>query len=60
MPARDTVDIWPPLPLIIRDVDDIFDGEPSSADIVALEHKDRVCQIQLDCCSICHVFGSNA
>jgi hypothetical protein len=48
-PARDILDIWPPLPLIIRDVDDIFADEPSSADniIAALEHNDRVHQIQL-------------
>jgi hypothetical protein len=49
-PARDALDIWPPFPLIIRDVDDIFDDEPSSADniIAALEHNDRVSRIQLD------------
>ncbi|KAN0126443.1 hypothetical protein V8E52_000083 [Russula decolorans] len=52
-PARDTLDIWPPFPLIIRDVDgifdDIFDDEPSNVEniIAALEHNDRVCQIEL-------------
>jgi hypothetical protein len=48
-PARDTLDIWPPLPLIIRCVDNIFDNKPSSMDniIAALEHNDRVCQIEL-------------
>ena len=47
--ARDTLDIWPPLPLIIRDFDGIFDNEHSVLDniIAALEHNDRVCQIQL-------------
>jgi hypothetical protein len=46
--ARDTLDIWPPLPLVVRDVGDI-DDELSSADniIAALEHNDRVCQIEL-------------
>ena len=53
-PTRDTLDIWPPFPLIIRcnvygtrtlvkipseDVDNI---------IAALEHNDRVCEIDLD------------
>jgi hypothetical protein len=48
-PARDTLDIWPPLPLIIHNVDDIFDDKPSSVDniIAALERNDRVCQIKL-------------
>ncbi|KAF8502626.1 hypothetical protein F5888DRAFT_1109167 [Russula emetica] len=50
--ARDTLHIWPPLPLIIHDIDPIFDDEfePSSVDniIAALEHNDRVCQIRLD------------
>ena len=54
-PARDTMDIWPPLPLIIQD----FYGAPnywnrqwngtSGLDniMAALEHNDRVCQIKL-------------
>jgi hypothetical protein len=48
-PARDALDIWPPLPLIIRDVFDILDNETTSVDnvIAALEHNDRVCQIDL-------------
>ena len=46
-PARETLDIWPPLPLII-------DGCPvwmESADNInaALEHNDRVCRISLNC-----------
>ena len=43
-PARDTLDIWPPLPLIIR-----VKYKPSRFDnvIAALEHNDRVCQINL-------------
>ena len=47
--TRDTLDIWPPLPLIVHDFRDIFDGELSSSDnlIAALEHNDRVCQIKL-------------
>ena len=38
-----------PLPLIIRNFDRIFYDEPSSLDniVAALEHNDRVCQIQL-------------
>ena len=49
-PARDILDIWPPLPLIICDVDHILDDGPSSVDniIAALEHNDRVCQIKLN------------
>jgi hypothetical protein len=48
-PVRDTLNIWPPLHLIIRDEDDIFDDERSKVDniIAALEHNDRVCQIEL-------------
>jgi hypothetical protein len=46
-----TLDVWPPLPLIIRDFDDIFDDNPSSVHvdniIAALEHNDRVRRIQL-------------
>ena len=45
-PARDTLDIWPPLPLIIRD-----NLGPKTQDvdniIAALEHNDRVYQIEL-------------
>jgi hypothetical protein len=48
-PAKDTLDVWPPLPLIIRNFDRNFDDEPSSLGniIAALEHNDRVCQIQV-------------
>jgi F-box-like len=44
-----TLNIWPPFPLIIRDIDNIFGDGSSSVDniIAALEHNDRVCQIQL-------------
>ena len=47
-PLRDTMDIWPPFPLIIRDDDDEL---PPGVDntIAALEHNDRVCQIDLIC-----------
>ena len=47
--VTDTLDIWPPLPLVIRDVDDTSDNEPSQVDniIAALECNDRVCQINL-------------
>src|SRR5712691_11825292 len=52
-PARDTLDIWPPFPLIICDNDYKFKVEPSSVDniIAAFEHNDRVCQIDLICSS---------
>ena len=53
-PTRDALDIWPPLPLIIRC--DIFGTHAfnniSSVEvdniIAALEHSDRVCRISLD------------
>jgi hypothetical protein len=46
--ARDTLDIWPPLPLIIRDYR-IFADETTGVEniIAALEHNDRVYQIDL-------------
>jgi len=46
--ARDTLDIWPPLPLIIHD--SYWNTQSMSMDdfIAALEHNDRVCQIQLE------------
>lgn len=49
-PARETLDIWPPFPLIIRYVYPIFRDEPSSVDniIVALKCNDRVCQVRLN------------
>jgi hypothetical protein len=48
--VRDTLDVWPPFPLVISDVRNTFDGEPSRVDnvIAALEHNDRVCQIQFN------------
>jgi hypothetical protein len=45
-PVRDMLDIWPPLPLIIRGVDDIFLSRVDNI-IAALEHNDRGCLIQL-------------
>jgi hypothetical protein len=50
--ARDTLDILPPLPLIIRDFDpfdDTFDDEPPRVDniIAALERNDRVYRFEL-------------
>ena len=57
-PARDTLNIWPPLPLIIRDIDNTntFDGEPSEPSkvdniVAALERNNHVCQIRLGCLS---------
>jgi hypothetical protein len=45
-PARDTLDVWPPLPLLIH----VSDYPTPSVDniIAALEHSDRVCQITLE------------
>jgi hypothetical protein len=44
--VRDTLDIWPPLPLIITDI--YFLNETTSDNIIAaLEQNDRVCQIEL-------------
>ena len=47
-PARDTLDIWPPLPIHIYSAYEL--NEPSSVDniIAALEHNDRVCEIELE------------
>jgi hypothetical protein len=45
-PARDTLDIWPPLPLIVRNFGDSFYCELDNI-IAALEHSDRVCQVKL-------------
>jgi hypothetical protein len=46
--TKDTLDIWPPLPLIVCDVRGIFDDGLPGVDnlIAALEHNDRVCQIK--------------
>ena len=46
IPPRVTLNIWPPLPLIIHDVSEI-DKEDVDYTIAALEHNDRVCQIRL-------------
>jgi F-box-like len=53
-PARDALDIWPPLPLIIRNFRGaFFDGIPGVDNIIAaLEHNDRVCQVKLHNLSI--------
>ena len=49
-PTRDSLDIWLPLPLIIRHIPLDNDEPPSIMDntIAALERNDRVCQILLD------------
>jgi hypothetical protein len=44
--ARDTLDIWPPLPLVI-DNNSTVAYEKADNIIAALEHNDRVCQIDL-------------
>jgi hypothetical protein len=50
-PARDILDIWPPLPLIVQDLNDFYYDDTSGVDniIDALGHSDRVCQIDLSC-----------
>ena len=52
-PARDTLDVWPPLPLVIWSPDDSrancdFLTESVGNIIAVLERRDRVCQIHLD------------
>ena len=47
--ARDILDIWPPLPLIVRDCFEIFPDISGVVNtIAALKHNDRVSQIDLD------------
>jgi len=48
-PVRDTLDTWPPLPLIVRGGywNDTSSVAPVDNTIAALEHNDRVCQINL-------------
>lgn len=45
-PVRDTLDVWPPLPLLIRGGDQAMPGMDNI--IAALERSDRVCQITLE------------
>jgi hypothetical protein len=48
--ARDTLDVWPPLPLIIQDLCVLGINSTGVDNIIAaLEHNDRVCQIDLNC-----------
>ena len=44
-PARDTLDVWPSLPLLIRDSAYLTTGLDNI--VALLEHSDRVCQINL-------------
>src|SRR6266852_949881 len=44
-PARDTLDIWPPLPLIVSNSGYGLSGVDNV--VAALEHSDRVCHIDL-------------
>ena len=46
-PARDILDVWPPLPLIISNVNCIRYESSVDNTIAALEHNDRVSQIKL-------------
>jgi hypothetical protein len=50
-PVRDTLDIWPPLPLIIQECIVTLNRRNGKSGldniIAALEHNDRVCQIDL-------------
>jgi len=45
--VRDIPDVWPPLPLVIRD-SYLCDSSGVNNIIDSLEHKDRVCEIKLD------------
>jgi hypothetical protein len=45
--ARDTLDTWPPLPLIIHDWGNLGDETGVDNIIAVLNHNDRVCQIDL-------------
>ena len=47
--ARDTLDIWPPFPLIIMWTNEYSDYPPGSMDhvIAVLERSDRVCRVDL-------------
>ena len=53
--ARDSLRIWPPFPLVIQDSPRIHQAYYGSIGvdniIAALEHNDRVCQIELNCFS---------
>jgi hypothetical protein len=49
-PVRDTLDIWPPFPLIIYNFDFICEDERSCLQniVAALEHSDRVRKIRIE------------
>ena len=48
-PVKETLAVWPPLPIVIRQCSEYSEETRPEMDniIVALEHKDRVCQIEL-------------
>ena len=45
-PARDTLDVWPPLPLFIRSNGSLFTTGGADNIVAVLERSDRVCQIK--------------
>ena len=45
-PVRETLDVWPPLPIIIRWSEDYKNSGLDSI-IAALKHNDRICQLRL-------------
>ena len=45
-PVREILDIWPPLPLIIQDLCRCHTPDDVDNILAALEHNDRVCQIE--------------
>ena len=56
---RDMDICWPPLPLIVRDFDDVFlDASRVKNTIAALEYNDRVSQIDLDAFPLKYVANS--
>ena len=44
-PAQDTLDVWPPLPLIVRGI--LTSSDPSNV-LAALNQSNRVCQVDLE------------
>ena len=58
-PVRDTLDIWPPLRLVIQDACDNDTLDVNNI-IAALEHNDRVSQIELESFPLEYVANSEA
>jgi hypothetical protein len=48
-PVREMLGIWPAFPIVVWDVQGLLSDEDSI--IASLEHRDRVCEIRLECLS---------